>query len=130
MAVSSPGRRRSPVKALLPSVSLNFGVAYNFLIYSLISSQPPSFARTGARSDAERRHNGPIHASEELQGQAGQRLESAARRRGGWALARIPRLPLRSRQGREPAARQLLGGHEGVRADGSRRADLDQEQHR
>ena len=46
------------------------------------------------------------------------------------ALPRVPHLPLRSGHWRKPAARHLLGRHERLRADGSRRADLDQEQRR
>ncbi len=57
-------------------------------------------------------------------------MESAARGRGKGPLARIPHLSLRPRDRRQPARRHLLGRHERVRADGSRRADLDQEQRR
>ena len=44
--------------------------------------------------------------------------------------ARVPRLSLESRRRQEPAHRHLLRRHRRLRADGSRRADLDQEQHR
>ena len=49
---------------------------------------------------------------------------------GAKQVRSVPHLPLRSGVGREPARRHLRGRHGELRADGSRRADQDQERDR
>ena len=71
--------------------------------------------------------DGSIHAAEEFQDRARQDLAACATDGSG---ARVPYLPLESRRRPQPAHRHLLRRHQGLRADGARRADLAQDQRR
>ena len=70
---------------------------------------------------------GPAHASQELEGPAGQGLAETSRRDPPQG---VPRLSLGSRRRRQPAHRHLLRRSRYVPAHGPGRADLDQVAHR
>ena len=90
-------------------------------------SRKRASTETPSRNGTRTRH-GRIHTAEKFQGHA--RARPGRMRRPGRARDRVPHLSLESRRRRQSAHRHLLRRPRRLRADGSRRADLDQEQHR